>query len=64
MSRKKLVVMLVLAILVSSAIAVSEVFCDGDLNVNSLQDIFGENSYDPDSNPCGGGDYPGPGGPQ
>lgn len=65
MRRRKLFAILVVAMLLFTAIAVSSVFCDEEPGGNNFAEFSGEDgSGDGDPGPCGGGDPGGPGPPQ
>ncbi|KYK34681.1 MAG: hypothetical protein HXS48_15390 [Theionarchaea archaeon] len=66
MRRRKLFVILVVAMLLFTTIAVSSVFCDEEPGDNNFEEFSGEDGSDDggDPGPCGGGDHPGPGPPQ
>lgn len=59
-----MVVMVVVAMLLFTTIAVSSLFCEEELSDDNFVEFSGEDDGSGDAGPCGGGDYPGPGGPQ
>lgn len=64
MRRRKLLVILAVAVLLFTTVAVSSVFCDEELGDDDSGDFSWEDDSGGDVNPCGGGDHPGPSGPQ
>ena len=56
---------LVMAVLLFTTIAVSSVFCDEGSGDDTFYEFpLVEDGSGGDAGPCGGGDHPGPGGPQ
>jgi hypothetical protein len=65
MRRRKLFVFLVVAMLLFTTIAVSSAFCDeGSGDDTFVEFPLEEDGSGGDAGTCGGGDHPGPSGPQ
>lgn len=57
-------VILVVAMLLLTTIAVSPIFCDGESSEGSLGEFSWQDGSGDDNGTCGSGHEPGPGGPQ
>jgi hypothetical protein len=64
MRRRTMLTMLVVAMLLFTTVAVSSVFCDGELDDGNFREFLWEDGPGGHANPCGGGDHPGPSNPQ
>lgn len=63
MRGRKTLVILVVAMLFFTTIAVNSVFCDGESDSNNYEKLLWENDSAGNAGICGGGDHSGPGPP-
>jgi hypothetical protein len=64
MLSKKIVILVVVSALIFSTIAVGAVFSSGEIDDDETREFSWDGDDGQDAGICGGGDLPGPGGPQ